>query len=49
VRAPLTTAGFRKMVARLGVAAKFKFPVHLGHKNIPHTFRGRTLGVGRAA
>jgi type 1 fimbriae regulatory protein FimB/type 1 fimbriae regulatory protein FimE len=31
--APFTTAGFRKMVARLGVAAKFKFPVH------PHMFR----------
>jgi type 1 fimbriae regulatory protein FimB/type 1 fimbriae regulatory protein FimE len=31
--APFTTAGFRKMVARLGVAARFKFPVH------PHMFR----------
>jgi len=31
--APFTTAGFRKMVARLGVAAKFKFPVH------PHMLR----------
>ena len=30
---PFTTAGFRKMVARLGVAAKFKFPVH------PHMLR----------
>ena len=27
------TAGFRKMVARLGAAAKFKLPVH------PHMFR----------
>jgi type 1 fimbriae regulatory protein FimB/type 1 fimbriae regulatory protein FimE len=25
---PFTTAGFRKMVARLGVAAEFDFPVH---------------------
>ena len=31
--APFTTAGFRKMVARLGLAAKFKFPVH------PHMLR----------
>jgi integrase len=31
--APFTTAGFRKMVARLGVAAKFDFPVH------PHMLR----------
>jgi integrase len=30
---PFTTAGFRKMVARLGVAAKFDFPVH------PHMLR----------
>jgi site-specific recombinase XerD len=30
---PFTTAGFRKMVARLGVAAKFKFAVH------PHMLR----------
>jgi hypothetical protein len=30
---PFTTAGFRKMVARLGVAAKFKSPVH------PHMLR----------
>jgi len=30
---PFTTAGFRKMVARLGVAAKFRFPVH------PHMLR----------
>src|SRR5271170_1745081 len=30
---PFTTAGFRKMVARLGVAARFKFPVH------PHMLR----------
>jgi integrase len=31
--APFTTAGFRKMVARLGVEADFDFPVH------PHMFR----------
>jgi integrase len=31
--APFTTAGFRKLVARLGVAAKFGFPVH------PHMLR----------
>jgi integrase len=31
--APFTTAGFRKLVARLGVAAKFTFPVH------PHMLR----------
>jgi integrase len=31
--APFTTAGFRKLVARLGVAAKFEFPVH------PHMLR----------
>lgn len=31
--APFTTAGFRKMVARLGVAANFDFPVH------PHMLR----------
>ena len=31
--APFTTAGFRKMVARLGVAARFDFPVH------PHMLR----------
>jgi integrase len=31
--APFTTAGFRKMVARLGAAAKFDFPVH------PHMLR----------
>jgi len=31
--APFTPAGFRKLVARLGVAAKFKFPVH------PHMLR----------
>ena len=30
---PFTTAGWRKMVARLGVAAKFEFPVH------PHMLR----------
>ena len=30
---PFTTAGFRKMVARLGVAAHFDFPVH------PHMLR----------
>ena len=30
---PFTTAGFRKMVARLGVAAKFQFAVH------PHMLR----------
>ena len=30
---PFTTAGFRKMVARLGVAAKFDVPVH------PHMLR----------
>src|SRR6476620_11778434 len=31
--APFSTAGFRKLVARLGVAAKFEFPVH------PHMLR----------
>ncbi|MFY9769411.1 MAG: tyrosine-type recombinase/integrase [Xanthobacteraceae bacterium] len=31
--APFTTAGFRKMVARLGVEAGFDYPVH------PHMFR----------
>jgi type 1 fimbriae regulatory protein FimB/type 1 fimbriae regulatory protein FimE len=31
--APFTTAGFRKLVARLGLAAKFDFPVH------PHMLR----------
>jgi integrase len=31
--APVTTAGFRKLIARLGVAAKFDFPVH------PHMLR----------
>jgi integrase len=31
--APFTTAGFRKMVARLGVGAGFDFPVH------PHMLR----------
>ena len=31
--APLTSAGFRKLIARLGVAAKFKFLVH------PHMLR----------
>ena len=31
--APFSTAGFRKLVARLGVAAKFDFPVH------PHMLR----------
>jgi integrase len=31
--APFTTAGFRKLIARLGVAAKFGFPVH------PHMLR----------
>jgi type 1 fimbriae regulatory protein FimB/type 1 fimbriae regulatory protein FimE len=31
--APFTTAGFRKLVARLGVAAKLGFPVH------PHMLR----------
>jgi type 1 fimbriae regulatory protein FimB/type 1 fimbriae regulatory protein FimE len=31
--APFTTAGFRKTVARLGIAAKFDFPVH------PHMLR----------
>ncbi len=30
---PFSTAGFRKMVARLGVVAKFDFPVH------PHMLR----------
>ena len=32
-RAPITTAGFRKMVARAGESAKFPFPVH------PHMLR----------
>jgi type 1 fimbriae regulatory protein FimB/type 1 fimbriae regulatory protein FimE len=31
--APFTTAGFRKMIARLGVVASFDFPVH------PHMLR----------
>ena len=31
--APMTPAGFRKLVARLGVAAKFPFPIH------PHMLR----------
>jgi integrase len=31
--APFTTAGFRKLIARLGAAAKFGFPVH------PHMLR----------
>src|SRR5499427_15739 len=31
--APFTTAGFRKLVARLGVAAKLEFPAH------PHMLR----------
>jgi site-specific recombinase XerD len=31
--APMTPAGFRKMLARLGVGAKFQFPVH------PHMLR----------
>jgi len=31
--APLTSAGFRKLIARLGVTAKFKFLVH------PHMLR----------
>jgi site-specific recombinase XerD len=31
--APLTTAGFRKLIARLGVAAKLPFPIH------PHMLR----------
>jgi integrase len=30
---PFTTAGWRKMIARLGEAARFSFPVH------PHMFR----------
>jgi type 1 fimbriae regulatory protein FimE len=35
-RAPFTPAGFRKLVARLGVAAKFAFGVH------PHMLRHAT-------
>jgi type 1 fimbriae regulatory protein FimE len=35
-RAPMTPAGFRKMLARLGTAAKFQFPVH------PHMLRHAT-------
>jgi type 1 fimbriae regulatory protein FimB/type 1 fimbriae regulatory protein FimE len=31
--APMTPAGFRKLVARLGVTAKFPFPIH------PHMLR----------
>jgi site-specific recombinase XerD len=31
--APLTSAGFRKLIARLGITAKFDFPVH------PHMLR----------
>lgn len=31
--APFTTAGYRKMIGRLGMAANFKFPVH------PHMLR----------
>jgi type 1 fimbriae regulatory protein FimB/type 1 fimbriae regulatory protein FimE len=34
--APLTTAGFRKLIARLGAAAKFEFLVH------PHMLRHAT-------
>ena len=34
--APMSSAGFRKMLARLGVAAKFPFPVH------PHMLRHAT-------
>ena len=34
--APMTTAGFRKLLARLGVAAKFSFGVH------PHMLRHAT-------
>ena len=30
---PFTTAGYRKMIARLGEAARFSFPVH------PHMLR----------
>ena len=40
-RAPMTAAGFRKMVARTGATGKFPFPVH------PHMLRhacGYTLG-----
>jgi type 1 fimbriae regulatory protein FimE len=32
-RAPMTTAGFRKLVARIGAAARMPFPVH------PHMLR----------
>jgi len=32
-RAPISTAGFRKMVARVGEAGRFPFPVH------PHMLR----------
>jgi type 1 fimbriae regulatory protein FimB/type 1 fimbriae regulatory protein FimE len=32
-RAPMTAAGFRKMVARIGETGKFPFPVH------PHMLR----------
>jgi hypothetical protein len=39
--APFTTAGWRKMVARLGVAAK------LGHRNIQHTVRYTELSPTR--
>ena len=36
VRAPCTTAGFRKMLARLGVVAGIEFPIH------PHMLRHGT-------
>ncbi len=34
--APMTSAGFRKLIARLGEAAKFPFPIH------PHMLRHAT-------
>ena len=42
---PFTTAGYRKMIARLGEAARFSFPVH------PHMFRHASIapGLKRAA
>src|SRR5262249_11419901 len=39
--APFTSAGFRKMVMRLGVAAKFKFPVH------PHVAARLRVSIGQ--
>src|SRR6266536_5392047 len=39
--APCTTAGFRKMLARLGVAAGIGFPIHPAHAPPRHRFQTR--------